>query len=47
MKVLLDVIILSAYRSYYARLVPMIPHLKSILRTELPIGSTIISEKDL
>ena len=43
----IPVIILSAYRSYYARLVPMIPHLKSILRTELPIGPTIISEKDL
>ena len=43
----IPVIILSAYRSYYARLVPMIPHLKAILKTELPIGTTIISEKDL
>ena len=43
----IPVIILSAYRSYYARLVPMIPRLKSLLQTELPTGPTIISEKDL
>ena len=43
----IPVIVLSAYRSYYARLIPMIPRLKAILRTELPIGTTVISEKDL
>ena len=43
----IPVIILSAFRSYYARLIPLIPHLKSALRSELPIGPTIISEKDL
>ena len=42
----IPVVVLSAYRSYYARLIPMIPRLKAILRTELPIGTTIISEKD-
>lgn len=43
----IPVIILSAYRSYYARILPLIPHLKAILRTELPFGPTIISEKNL
>ncbi len=43
----IPVIVLSAYRSYYARLMPMIPRLKEILRTKLPIGTTIISEKDI
>lgn len=43
----IPVIILSAFRSYYARLIPLIPLLKEALRSELPIGSTIISEKDL
>ena len=43
----IPVIILSAYRSYYARLIPLIPILKSVLRTQLPIGPSVISEKDL
>ena len=43
----IPIIILSAFRSYYARLIPLIPILKSTLRTKLPIGPTIISEKDL
>lgn len=42
----IPVVVLSAYRSYYARLVPMIPRIKEVLRTELPIGTTVISEKD-
>ncbi len=41
----IPVIILSAYRSYYARILPLIPHLKALLRTQLPNGATIISEK--
>jgi hypothetical protein len=43
----IPVIVLSAYRSYYARLLPMIPLLQAALRTELPIGTTVISEKDV
>ena len=42
----IPVIVLSAYRSYYARLIPMIPRLKAMLRTELKTGTTVISEKD-
>lgn len=42
----IPVIVLSAYRSYYARLIPIIPLLKAILQTDLPIGTTVISEKD-
>lgn len=41
----IPVIILSAYRSYYARILPLIPHLKALLRTQLPNGATVISEK--
>ena len=43
----IPVIILSAYRSYYARLTPLIPYLKSVLRTQLPTGPIVISEKDI
>jgi hypothetical protein len=43
----IPVIVLSAYGSYYARLIPIIPHLKAALQTELPNGVTIISEKDV
>ncbi len=43
----IPVVVLSAYRSYYARLEPMIPHLKEVLRAFLPTGPTIISEKDI
>lgn len=42
----IPVIVLSAYRSYYARLEPMIPRLQALLRTKLPISATVISEKD-
>lgn len=42
----IPVVVLSAYRSYYARLEPLIPRLKKILRTDLPSGPTIISEND-
>ena len=42
----IPVIVLSAYRSYYARLIPIIPRLKAILQRDLPIGTTVISEKD-
>ncbi|NJN34504.1 MAG: hypothetical protein HC817_09855 [Saprospiraceae bacterium] len=43
----IPVIVLSAYRSYYARLQPLIPYLKAILNTNLPIRPTIVSEKDI
>ncbi len=41
----IPVIIISAYRSYYARIIPLIPHLKAALRSQLPNGATVISEK--
>jgi hypothetical protein len=43
----IPVVVLSAYRSYYARLLPMIPLLKAALQADLPIGTTVISEKDV
>jgi hypothetical protein len=43
----IPVIVISAYRSYYARIEPLVPHLKEALRMNLPTGPTIIAEKNL